>query len=509
MSTRSAASGSKRKRPSVAAESPAKRRSTRGGAGGASAEAATVADPPTLVPVAPPAGSQWCVALQLAREAGEFVDITLLVGGRKIAAHRNVLVSFSPYLHGLLTSGLAESKAGGDTLKIGDDSTDGRAVEAIVDCFYSGQLSLSRSTVSSVIRTANLLAVGAVEKVACEFFVEALEPSTACEALAFAAAHAACGEHARGLHGRCVGYVVDHFAECSMEPSFVELACEAVAEVIGTDDLPVEEAAVLAAVRAWFDHDAAGRVGSLKALLPLMRWPLLPVAVQLGLPNEPLLQAMMRLDDEARTLSLTLMMECSAQFAVSDAAAACPRLKRRKGTVPPVLPLAFTALSQEHYAVSEDGALLTTIGDPGYHPALCHERVMNSGQSCAEVTVVHEGTEMMIGVGRPTLDPDTENADDTAHFWGIYSNGGRLFHNRGSQDWQGAQDYDTGDVLRLLLDSDAGTLIVKKNGTLLGMAVTSGLTGDLCWAVSMYADENEEEDRQGSVRIKALDPAEF
>jgi hypothetical protein len=91
--------------------------------------------------------------------------------------------------------------------------------------------------VSSVIRTANLLAVDAVEKAACDFFVESIEPSTACEALAFAAAHSECGEHARELHERCVGYVVEHFAECSAEPSFLELSCEAVAEVIGNDDL--------------------------------------------------------------------------------------------------------------------------------------------------------------------------------------------------------------------------------------------------------------------------------
>jgi hypothetical protein len=57
-------------------------------------------------------------------------------------------------------------------------------------------------------------------------------------------------------------------------------------------------------------------------------------------------------------------------------------------------------------------------------------------------------------------------------------------------------------VLRLLLDSDAGTLTVKKNGTLLGVAVTTGLTGDLCWAVSMYGTNI-------SARIKVVDPAEF
>jgi hypothetical protein len=178
---------STRKRRSVSAEpadSSVKRRTTRGGAA-ASAAAAAAADPPTLVPVPPPAGTQWCIALRRAREAGQMIDVTLLVGGCKIPAHKVVLIGLSPYIEGLLTSGLAESKEGGDTLKVGDADTDGRAVEAIVDCFYSGQLALSRSTVSSVIRTTNLLGVGAVEKAACDFFVDALEPCSACEALDF------------------------------------------------------------------------------------------------------------------------------------------------------------------------------------------------------------------------------------------------------------------------------------------------------------------------------------
>ena len=119
-----------------------------------------------------------------------------------------------------------------------------------------------------------------------DFFVESIEPSTACEALGFAAAHSECGEHARGLHERCGGYVVDHFAECIVEPSFLELPCEAVAEVIGSEDLAVEEAAVLGAVRAWFDHDAADRQASLPALVPLVRWPQLPVRTRLSLSQE-------------------------------------------------------------------------------------------------------------------------------------------------------------------------------------------------------------------------------
>ena len=46
-------------------------------------------------------------------------------------------------------------------------------------------------------------------------------------------------------------------------------------------------------------------------------------------------------------------------------------------------------------------------------------------------------------------------------------------------------------------------------GTLLGVAVTSGLTGDLCWAVAMWVDDDEDDEQLGSVRIEAVDPAEF
>ena len=112
---------------------------------------------------------------------------------------------------------------------------------------------------------------------------------------------------------------------------------------------------------------------------------------------------------------------------------------------------------------------------------------------------------MMIGVGRPTLEPNASMAYRTADFWGIVSVAsltGSLFHSGDGQEWQGQQHYGEGDVLRLLLDSDAGTLTIKKNGTLLGVVVTSGLTGDLCWAVSCFTAGE-------SMRIKALDPAEF
>ena len=44
--------------------------------------------------------------------------------------------------------------------------------------------------------------------------------------------------------------------------------------------------------------------------------------------------------------------------------------------------------------------------------------------------------------------------------------------------------------------------LIKKNGALLGVAVTSGLSGDLCWAITCLQPGD-------SLRIKAVDPEDF
>ena len=147
-----------------------------------------------------------------------------------------------------------------------------------------------------------------------------------------------------------------------------------------------------------------------------------------------------------------------------------------------MLPLAFTAFRQQSYAASEDGERMTSAANVGLRAALCSEVVMNSRKSCAEVKVVQMASPMMIGVARPTVDVSAQTAYNSAGFWGMYSNSGMLFRAATGHLWQGKHGYAAGDVLRLLLDSDAGTLTVKKNGPLLGVAVTQGLKGDLCWA---------------------------
>ena len=104
------------------------------------------AESPTLVEVE----GKWAEVMQRAREEEKFIDVSVIAGGLKIPAHKNVLLSLSPYLDALLTSGLAESSSSSDEITVGDASTNGRAVEAIIDCFYTGKVALCGRTVSSV-----------------------------------------------------------------------------------------------------------------------------------------------------------------------------------------------------------------------------------------------------------------------------------------------------------------------------------------------------------------------
>lgn len=497
-----AARAASRKRPSAPVESPgdppAAQRRRKGPAGGTEA-------PATLVDVAPADGSAWLLALQRPREEGKCLDITLVARGRAIPAHKVAILAHSPYVDGLLTSGLAESVAGSDEVSI---DADGAAVESVVDCIYSGKLSLSAATVSSVIRTANLLQVSAVEQAACEFFVQALEPATALDALGFAAQRRECGEHARRLHEQCLAYVVVHFEECARCPTFAELPSETVCTLLSSDDLPVGEPVVLSALRVWVAHDVERRKSALKDLVPLVRWPLLPEEAQLGLASEPLLLQMMEQGREALALGVQLLIECRSKFSRSAAAAACLRLKWRKGTAPSLRSLAFTEVSA-HYQVSEEGARVTANTEPLYSVARCGDVVMSSGKSCAEFTI-HVADVQLIGLARPTLNVNHPRAWWSTAFWGMGSaqGSGCLFHHHKARPWQGQQGFAAGDVVRMLLDLDAGTLTVKKNGQLLGVMVTGdqprvgSLTGEVCWAMTSGSVGD-------SVSIAAVNPNDF
>jgi hypothetical protein len=251
---------------------------------------------------------------------------------------------------------------------------------------------------------------------------------------------------------------------------------------VESDDLASPEEEVFAAVMAWVKEDHGSRKGELDRLLPLVRFPMM-ARPGLVMRSEPLVAG--------HPLAFKLYYETSKDFAESAGAAACPRRRPRTGQRLPAhvgAQLAFTRVSAEHYDVSaEGGALLQSKEDCGYRAAVCAGHVMGTGRHAVEFTMVQVETPnyLSVGLARPDIDVQKANAYTRDKFWGLNGNGGSLYHAGGCGGWAGQQRFGKGDVIGLLLDCDAGTLTVKKNGARLGVAAT-GLTGEFCWAAALH-----------------------
>jgi hypothetical protein len=149
---------------------------------------------------------EWCTPLKGARDGGLFLDACIAVGDLRIPAHKCVLCAHCPYLKALLTSSFAESESSIDNPVV-LQGVNGRAVAAIVDCFYTGQISLQGATACAVIHAANFLNVSPIEAAACAFFVSRLEPAIAQEALAFSKQIPVGGANAQKFRSKCETYV--------------------------------------------------------------------------------------------------------------------------------------------------------------------------------------------------------------------------------------------------------------------------------------------------------------
>ena len=109
---------------------------------------------------------------------------------------------------------------------------------------------------------------------------------------------------------------------------------------------------------------------------------------------------------------------------------------------------------------------------------------MRSGRHFAQFTVL-QGVPTF-GVVRPGWDVEggAEAEDVDGHCF--YETLDGSCWPGGNHDWEGKQHAsEQGDRVGMLLDLDQGSMTVWKGDEKLGVMVAEGLTGPLCWAVSM------------------------
>uniref|UniRef100_A0A8C3GBG6 Kelch-like family member 5 n=1 Tax=Cyclopterus lumpus TaxID=8103 RepID=A0A8C3GBG6_CYCLU len=212
----------------------------------------------------------------------QLCDVVLVVGDRRIPAHRLVLSSVSDYFAAMFTSDVREAKQ--DEVKM--EGVDSDALWVLVQYAYTGRLDLREDTIESLLSASCLLQLSAVVQACCSFLMKQLHPSNCLGIRSYADAQG-CNDLQRAAHA----YTMEHFLQVVGGQEFLLLPVEEMERLITSDDVNVpDEETVVTSLLTWVRHDADVRQRHLPLLLAHIRLPLLQPQFLADLESNPLLR---------------------------------------------------------------------------------------------------------------------------------------------------------------------------------------------------------------------------
>ncbi|XP_056265760.1 kelch-like protein 5 isoform X1 [Pseudoliparis swirei] len=212
----------------------------------------------------------------------QLCDVVLVVGDRRIPAHRLVLSSVSDYFAAMFTSDVREAKQ--DEVKM--EGVDSDALWVLVQYAYTGRLDLREDTVESLLSASCLLQLSAVVQACCSFLMKQLHPSNCLGIRSYADAQG-CNDLQRAAHA----YTMEHFLEVVGGQEFLLLPMEEMERLITSDDINVpDEETLVTSLLTWVRHDTDVRQHHLPLLLANIRLPLLQPQILADLESNPLLR---------------------------------------------------------------------------------------------------------------------------------------------------------------------------------------------------------------------------
>ncbi|KAM7110864.1 kelch-like protein 1 [Molossus nigricans] len=225
----------------------------------------------------------------------QLCDVILIVGNRKIPAHRLVLSSVSDYFAAMFTSDVCEAKQ--EEIKM--EGIDPNALWDLVQFAYTGCLELKEDTIENLLAAACLLQLPQVVEVCCHFLMKLLHPSNCLGIRAFADAQG-CIELMKVAHS----YTMEHIMEVMRNQEFLLLPAEELHKLLASDDVNVpDEETIFHALMMWVKYDMQRRCSDLSMLLAFIRLPLLPPQILADLENH----ALFKNDLECQKLILEAM----------------------------------------------------------------------------------------------------------------------------------------------------------------------------------------------------------
>uniref|UniRef100_A0A665UHJ9 Kelch-like protein 20 n=1 Tax=Echeneis naucrates TaxID=173247 RepID=A0A665UHJ9_ECHNA len=236
---------------------------------------------------------QTLEVINLLRKHRELCDVVLVVGAKKIYAHRVILSACSPYFRAMFTGELAESRQTEVVIR----DIDERAMELLIDFAYTSQVTVEEGNVQTLLPAACLLQLAEIQEACCEFLKRQLDPSNCLGIRAFADTHS-CRELLRIADK----FTQHNFQEVMESEEFMLLPANQLIDIISSDELNVRsEEQVFNAVMAWVKYSIQERRPQLPQVLQHVRLPLLSPKFLVGtVGSDPLIKS----DEECRSVSL-------------------------------------------------------------------------------------------------------------------------------------------------------------------------------------------------------------
>lgn len=229
--------------------------------------------------------------LNVLRKRRELCDVNLIVGCRKIWAHRAVLSACSPYFHAMFTGELQESRQREVVIR----DIDEHAMELLVDFAYTSNIIVEESNVQVLLPAACLLQMTEIQDVCCEFLKRQLDPSNCLGIRAFADTHSC-----QDLLHFADKFTQDRFQEVMESEEFLLLPVNQLIDIISSDELNVRsEEQVYNAITSWVKYNVAERRQHLALILQHVRLSQLSAKFLVGTVGSDLL---VKADESCRDL---------------------------------------------------------------------------------------------------------------------------------------------------------------------------------------------------------------
>lgn len=201
--------------------------------------------------------------------SGELCDITLIVGDKKIHAHKVVLSSVSPYFKAMFTCGMSEANKDVVTIK----DVDEEIFHQLIEYIYTHRVLIQLDNVQSLLQCANILQLDSVVTACCNFIYSHLNISNCLSVRNFLEANG-CSK----VVCKVDAFIKLHYVEIIKSPEFLDISFSHFKQLLSGSNLNVpNEEVVFKSVIKWIHHSSTERHNHIGSLMTYVRLPMLPV----------------------------------------------------------------------------------------------------------------------------------------------------------------------------------------------------------------------------------------